>query len=249
MTIEAKRAAAARGWAWLMSGWRLFLKAPLPWAMLTMLYLGVGLALSLLPLVGLLAQLALTPLLMGVMIYAAAALDQYGRLDIGEVFRGIQQQERLERLLLLGGLLTGALLLIGVAIMVFAGGAILSGGRIDESRVFDWAFGLGLLLMAALLLLALALLMALFYAVPLVLLDGAAVGESLWDSLVVSTVNVLPLSLFGLGYSLFALLLLPPTLGLGALALWPVTFGGIYASYREVFPGAGRLADVVQVSR
>ncbi len=232
--------AAARGWAWLTAGWRLFLKAPLPWIVMGVLYLAVGMALSLLPLVGPLVHLLLIPALTGGMIYAAAALDQHDRLEIAQLCQAFQEQERLGPLLSLGALLAGALLLTVMLIAMLTGGAMVGGSRLDETTLFGLAFGLGLLVVLALLLISTALLMALFYAVPLVMLDGREPWESLRDSLVVATVNVLPLSVFGLSYLLFALLV-PLTLGLGILVLLPVTFGGIYASYREVFPGCGNL--------
>jgi uncharacterized membrane protein len=241
MDVEARQVEAGRGWAWLVAGWQLFLQAPAPWIVMAIIYLAIGMVLSLIPFIGTLANTLITPALMGGMVYGAAMLSQEGRLEIVHLFWAFQDQRRLGPMLTLGALLAGALVIMILLVVGVAGGALLSSGHLagmNDNRMISLLFGMGAFALLLILLVMLVITMALFYAVPLVMLAGREPWQSLQDSVVVCFANFLPLSVFGLVYIVLAVLATLP-LGLGFLVLIPVTFGAIYASYRDVFPGLG----------
>jgi uncharacterized membrane protein len=144
-------------------------------------------------------------------------------------------------MLTLGALLVGALVIMLLLVAGVAGGALLSSGHLagmNENRMIGMLFGMGAFALLFILLVMLVITMALFYAIPLVMLAGREPWQSLQDSVVVCSANFLPLSVFGLVYIVLTVLA-ALSLGLGFLVLIPVTFGAVYASYRDVFPGLG----------
>ena len=63
MTLVLKRVEPARGATWLRDAFRLFLRRPLPFTMLFIVFMAAALAVSLLPFVGGLLQMMMPPLL------------------------------------------------------------------------------------------------------------------------------------------------------------------------------------------
>lgn len=237
------RVDAGRGWGWIVEGWRLFAQAPGIWIVILLIYLGISVVLSFIPFVGGLAYMLLSPVLVGGMLYGAAAQARGESLEITHLFRGFQDQERMGPLVLLGLISLAGYVLMALVIFVFImGGGLMMGATIDSATgtvVPPEAMG-GLLagagLVALLILLAISLLiaMALFYGVPLVMLGGQNAWPAAQDSIAACWINILPLLVFGLIYLGLAVVATIP-LGLGLLILGPVTVGAVYASYREVF--------------
>ncbi len=48
--MNAMRVDAERGWRWIVEGWQLFARAPGIWIVLLLIYLGINMVLSLIPL-------------------------------------------------------------------------------------------------------------------------------------------------------------------------------------------------------
>ena len=97
-------------------------------------------------------------------------------------------------------------------------------------------FGVGfMVLMLVELTLWAVMLMAMFYAIPLVMLGRQDAWPAVQDSIAACWINMGPLLVFGLISLVLAFLAIIP-FGLGFLILWPVMLCAMYASYREVFP-------------
>lgn len=239
--MTAIRVDAGRGWGWIVEGWQLFAKAPGIWIVIMLIYLGISVVLSLIPFVGGLAYTLLMPVLVGGMLYGAAALARGETLEIAHLFRGFQDQERMGPLVLLGLISVAGYVLMALVVMVFMGGGLIMGATLDSTGtvVPPEAMG-GLLagagLIALLIVLTIGFLvgMALFYGVPLVMLGGQNAWPAAQDSVAASWINVLPLLVFGLIYLVLAVVAIIP-FGLGLLILGPVTVGAVYASYQDVF--------------
>ncbi|NJN47588.1 MAG: hypothetical protein HC808_15160 [Candidatus Competibacteraceae bacterium] len=233
---------AGQGWSWIKDGWRLFIKAPGMWIVMLLIYLGINIVLSFIPLVGALATTLIAPALVGGMLYGAASLDRGEDLAIPHLFQAFQNQGRLGPMLTLGALLLGCYIVMGlIVVAVIFGGAIGSGvlsGNLSEEQLMGLALGSGLIFALILLVLSFFIAMALFYAIPLVMLGGQSPWAAIQSSFSACLTNFLPLLVFGLIYLGLAFLALIP-LGLGFLVLVPVTFAAIYASYQEVFPEQG----------
>lgn len=236
--MTARRVEAGQGWAWIVEGWRLFLKAPGLWIVMLLIYIVVGVLLSFIPLVGGLVYTLAMPALMGGMIYGAAALSQGHTLEISYLFRAFQDQERLGPMLILGALLVVAHIIVGLTIGGIVAGWMMGGARmpVNEPMTPAMVMNTGTLLgLLILFLIGLVIAMALFYAIPLVMLGKKAPWPSIQESFSACLTNISPFLVFGLVYLVLAFLAAIP-FGLGFFILGPVTFAAVYASYRDVFP-------------
>ncbi len=244
--MNATRVEAGRGWGWIVEGWRLFVKAPGAWLVIMLIYFAIGIVLSFIPFVGTLASALLGPVLAGGMLYGAAALAQGQALEIGHLFQGFKDQERMGPLVVLGLFSLGGGVLIALVMILFMGGGLLMGGVLDSAGAVapPQAMGglfIGMGLFALLIVLAILLLIsaALLYGIPLVMLAGQQAWPAVQDSMTASWINMLPLLVFGLIYVVLAFVALIP-FGLGIFILGPVTVGAVYASYQEIFGAAPR---------
>lgn len=241
--MTAIRVEAGRGWGWIVEGWRLFAQAPGIWIVLLLIYLAASVALSIIPLVGMLAHALLNPVLIGGMFYGAAAQARGEPLEVAYLFRGFQDQERLGPLVMLGAISVVGYLLIGLVILMLLGGSLLTGFALDSSgmdlspqAMEGFLIGAGLLAGLIGLTIGALITMALFYGAPLVMLAGQNAWPAALDSVAACWTNMLPLLVFGLIYLVLIVAAAIP-FGLGFLILFPVTVCAAYASYREVFAG------------
>lgn len=235
--MKVRRVAAGRGWEWLVEGWKLFFKAPGMWILMLLIYFAISLALSFIPFVGSLANTLITPALMGGMVYGAAALARGDALLVSHLFQAFQEQRRLGPMLTLGALLLVGYIIIGLVIANFTAGTMVTereSPAMTEEMVIKALQGVGGGALVMVLLLGVLLTMAMFYAVPLVMLGGIAPWSAVQNSVAGCFANLLPFLVFGFVYLLLVFLAAIP-FGLGFLVLGPVTFGAIYASYVDVF--------------
>lgn len=244
--MVAMRVEAGRGWGWIVEGWRLFVKAPGIWLVIMLIYFAISIVLSFIPFVGTLASVLLGPVLAGGMLYGAATLAQGQSLEVGHLFQGFKDQERMGPLVVLGLIGLAGGVVAGLVLFLFMGGGLLLGGVLDTTgaiippQTMTGLFaGAGLLALLLILLLCILIGMAFFYSVPLVMLAGQQVWPALQDSIAACWINFLPLTIFGLVYLVLGVLATIP-LGLGFFVLGPVTVGAVYASYRDVFERPGR---------
>ncbi len=251
--MTAMRVEAGHGWAWIVAGWQVFAQAPGIWIAILLIYLGISVVLSLIPFVGGLAYMLLSPVLAGGMLYGAAALARGESLEIAHLFRGFQDQERMGPLILLGLISLAGYVLMALVVIVFMGGGLLMGATLDSTGAIvppeamgGLIAGAGLVALLIILVILFLMTMALFYGIPLVMLAGQNAWPAMQDSIAASWINMAPLLVFGLIYLVLAIVAAIP-FGLGFLILGPVTVGAIYTSYQDVFgdaaPGPGvRLA-------
>lgn len=239
--MNAMRVDAGRGWRWIVEGWQLFARAPGIWIVLLLIYLGINMVLSLIPLIGGLAYLLLSPVLTGGILYGADAQARGETLEISHLFRGFQDQGRMGPLVMLGLINLAGYVLMGLVAMGFVVGGIATGVVLDNPGqgitpdMIEGLFGIGfMVLMLVELTLWAVIIMAMFYAVPLVMLGQQDTWPAVQDSVAACWINMMPLLVLGLiGLGLAIIAAVP--FGLGFLILWPVMTCAMYASYREVF--------------
>ena len=239
--MMAIRAEAGRGWGWIVDGWRLFAKSPGVWVVILLIYLAMSVVLSLIPLVGLIGHTLLNPVLVAGMIYGAAAQARGETLEIGHLFQGFRDQERMGPLIILGVFSIAGGVLMLLIIGLFVGGSIATGVVLDSTGTNGPAeamggvlAGVGLIVTLILIAIGVLVAMALFYGIPLVMLGRQNAWPAVQASIVACWINILPFLVFGLIYIVLAFIAAIP-FGLGFLILGPVTVCAIYASYREVF--------------
>jgi uncharacterized membrane protein len=242
----------ADGWAvptghgldWWTSAWRLFTAAPGAWLVITILYLAIMIALSVIPLLGQFAVSLLHPVLAGGLILGCREQDRGGALQVSHLFAGFN--EKLGPLVILAllyfagwlvvGVVAVALVAIAVGGGVFAG--LLTGDPVQAGIAFLSAMGAGALLaLLVCALLVVPLLMAFWFAPALVVLRGDDPLAAMTASFRACLRNIPPFLIYGVLGLVFAVVACIP-LFLGLLVLFPVGMASVYTSWKDVFGGA-----------
>ena len=217
---------------WLADGWKLFLKAPLVWAIQAFVFFVIIAALGVLPLLGWAAAPIALPVLVAGMLSGAQMLDRGGVLRVSHLFDGIRHHAG--NLLLVGSFhLLGALLAALIAAAI-GGSAALTGMIVGSAHGAGVAAGgmmLGVLVFTVLWVL---LMMALWFAPALVMLHDIAPLDAMMLSARACFHNLLAfIVLAALLYVLTWVAMIP--FGLGMLVLIPVIAGALYAAWKETF--------------
>ncbi len=235
--LESPRACAAgRGAAWFGEGWDLFARSPGLWIGIVLVFLALQFATSMVPIVGMLAQNLVFPILSAGLMLGCDAQRRGLPLQLDHLFAGLSRQSR--PLLMLGLIYTGLVLAISLLALIPTIGLITAGiasvGTGDrEALLFAVGvpFLLGLLLLLALLLPAF---MAIWFAPALVMLNGTEPIEAMRLSFIACLRNIVPFLVYSiLGLLLIILASLPLMLGWLVLGPWMVT--STYCAYRDMF--------------
>lgn len=227
--IEVQRLPAGRGAEWLSQGWSLFKQAPGIWIGLVVIWMLLAIASDFVPVAGALALNLVSPALTAGVCIGCRSLEGGQGLRIGHLFAAFQT-DRIGPLIVVGALgLAGVLALLLVAMLLGMGFAT-GGGMHDIDSM-----GPGMLLAGLLVLvLAVPLAMLLWFAPPLVALDGIAPVDSLKLSFSACLRNFAALTVWGLlAFVLLVVAAIP--LLLGWLIAVPLLAAAYYRMYREIF--------------
>lgn len=232
---EPKTAGIERGTQWLADGWRMFRAAPAIWIALTVVLFVIQVLLHLVPFLGGIASALLMPVFLGGLMAGCAAQERDEDLQFDTLFAGFRANTG--NLITLGLLSVAAMAAIALVAFLIGGGAMMGalwGGQM--APVAGATLAVGGMLMAWLLVMALSvpLTMALWFAVPLVMLGNAAPLAALKGSFSACLKNVLPFLVYGVVVFVLGFIAAIP-FGLGLLVLVPVVVGSVYASYRDIF--------------
>lgn len=230
-----QRLPASSALNWLVRGWTYFMRAPLPWLMLAALYILIGLLLSIVPVVGPLLTALLWPALAGGLYQAARMVDEGGTPGPGVLLTALRDPTLRGPILVLGVPPVVAFVLGALGFVLVLGGATGAGLATGSDQVaVGTLLGGSLLLPLLAVLLTVAVVVALLYAIPLVMFDGAGPMAAMEQSVLASVANALPLALLSLLYLVAAAFAAIP-MGLGFLVLIPVITGAVYASYVDIW--------------
>ena len=233
--MQAKSVNAGQGANWFTCGWNLFKQDFGTWFIMFLIFIGLTIVLSFVPFIGSLALAIISPALMAGFMYAAAELDQGNKIEIGYLFQGFRDKERMNKLLILGVVYLLVQVLFVVVMFSLIGGSMMMSaaqtGNVDPAAMMTTGMVFSMLLVA---LVALVVMMGFIYSTPLVMLDNMAPIDSIKASYAACFKNILPLVVFGLIYILLAFVAAIPLL-LGFLILIPVTFTALYCSYKSIF--------------
>lgn len=224
---------AASGWTWIVDAWTLFTRAPLPWILITIVFLVLTAVLNVLGVIGAVASTVLGPVFTGGVMLGCRRLHEGGKLQVGDLFGGFRTG-------------FGPLAAIGAISMLVAAAILLAAGFLTGANLFALmsetdpdvlrAAGVGILLTVLIAMaLMLPLAMALWFAPPLVVLQNRGIGEALAQSFSACLTNVLPFLVYGLILLVLAVVASIPFL-LGWLVLGPVLAASVYTAYRDIFP-------------
>jgi uncharacterized membrane protein len=236
--LDARMVEAGHGLAWWSEAWALFTKAAGLWIVLGLLLFVVLAVIGLVPLLGALASTLLVPVFMGSWMLAARKVEGGGTLEVGDLFAAFRG-DPLKPLLVVGGLLLAALLVMGVVAGALGMGAamgMLLGGANHSMGAVMAAMGAGMMALLVVLLLGVLAAMATWFAPALVVFRGMAPVDALRASFTASLKNTVPFLLYGVIYIVASVVASIP-FGLGWIVLVPVTLLTVYTSYKDVFAG------------
>ena len=225
---------AGRGWEWIAEGFALFKKQPGIWILILIVLVVCSILISLVPIIGALANLLLMQVFIGGVMLGCRALDNGESFDVWCVFAGFKQNTG--DLVVLGLLaLVGWILAFIPAMLIMGGGAFMAmmggGGFMPNIGALGLTFALAILVALAL---ALPVYMALWFAPSLVVFNDLKPVDAMRASFLACLKNIVPFVLYGiilLGLCMVAAI----PLGLGFLVLGPVAIASIYAGYRDIF--------------
>lgn len=224
--IHANPVTASQGWAWVVQGFVLFRARPLLWLAMTTVYLAVAMILGLIPFIGWLILVLLTPpLLLGSLSIAKAVHDQTLAADVlpaapssqnfqswaiyvrdffkaaaSKLFAGFSSDEKLLPVMVMSTLLLGGVIVIRIlAQLLRVGGAALP-SMLSGVGPSVWLTALlGLIVVLGLYAL---LLMAFVYTVPLILFRGSHPLPAIESSFVAASDNWKAFAVFVTVFSL-----------------------------------------------
>ena len=225
---------AGRGWEWIADGFALFKKQPGNWILILIVLIACSVLISLVPLIGALANLLLMQVFMGGVMLGCRALDRGENFDVGCAFAGFKQNT--SDLVVLGLLaLVGWIVAFIPAILIMGGGAFFAmmggGGPAAHIGALGLTFALALLVSLAL---ALPVYMALWFAPSLVVFNNLKPVDAMKASFFACLSNLVPFLVYGVIMLVLCVVAAIP-LGLGFLVLGPVAIASIYAGYRDIF--------------
>jgi len=234
--MQINKLTAQQAVEWYKFGWQLFVKQPVQWLFLFLIFFVIAIVLNLIPLGGLVFML-LSPALFAGIFMAIKTAENQTVPPLGILFSVLLEPHRRNPFLMLGGLnilfnLLIAFILVGMVAGTVGLGALMGGGEAAMAAIM----GAGLWMAMVILPLLLIYLMAMIYAIPLMLFHNLAIKESLLLSLKANLSNIVPMLIAGIVYLILAFLS-GLVLGLGFIILIPVSVMAIYASYKDIFSG------------
>lgn len=226
---------SGRGWDWIVEAFALFRKQPGLWILLTVVLGVIFIVVSLIPVLGSLANALLFPLFGAGLMLGCRDLEQGNSLEISHLFLGFKRNT--SDLVLVGvfNLLGWVVIALAVIAVVGAGVflAMLRGGTPGASLSL-LSILIAMLLVAAL---SVPLYMATWFAPALIILHELAPVAALKASFYACLRNWIPFLIYGLAMLVLGVLAAIPA-GLGFLVLVPVLAASVYTAYRDIFRAA-----------
>lgn len=251
--MQAQQLSAARGWFWIVEGFRLFRRNPSLLGFLVFGYWFMLLLIDMVPFIGPVVASMCVPALSVSVMNGCRAIDQGEGTDLNLLMSGFRRHPRL--LLLLGGLnFTCWMILLGLSAAMDGGAmmqSMLGGRMLDGDALGDTRIQFAVL---ATLLLMVPVLMAFWFAPLLVAWDNLRPGKALFFSFFACWRNGRAFFGYGLGIILVSGLLPGLLLGIAAsisgsvlsvaaaaltlpimLVFVPTLFASFYVGYRDIF--------------
>lgn len=223
---------AGRGWEWIASGFALFKKQPGMWILIVIVWFVCAFLLALVPLLGGLANMLLSPVIAAGLMLGCRALERDEEFDIGYLIAGFKQNT--SNLVMLGVLMLVAMIVIIVAAVLIVGGAGFLAGASGDLAGFA-ALGMTLLLVVLVIIaVSIPVYMAIWFAPALVILHELKPVEALKMSFFACLRNIVPFLLYGVILLVLTVIAAIP-FGLGLLILMPVVIASVYTAYRDIF--------------
>jgi uncharacterized membrane protein len=234
--MEIRQVNAGNGWNWISGGFALFKQSPVIWIALFFIYVLIGMALSIIPVIGPIVFNVLAPVFMAGFMMGCRALEMGEEIEINHLFAGFKQNT--SQLITVGGIYLAALIVIVGVIFMASGAAPLSSPMMAEDLMSGRQgaqAGGGMLLPLLIVLAAMVpLFMAYWFAPALVLFHDMKALDAMKLSFVACLRNIMPFFVYGL-ISMVLMVLAAIPLGLGLLVMIPTMTASLYVSYKDIF--------------
>jgi uncharacterized membrane protein len=225
--------------SWIGGGWTLFTKSPGIWIANMIILFVLSITVSFIPLIGSLASNLLTPVIIAGLLLGCRSLDEGGELRVDHLFAGFKQNTG--QLILVGLLMLVAIfaiIIVAVIVIVAMFGAAMLQSFGDQQALTQFMMESGWTMLALFVLLVLALIvpvmMAYWFAPALVVFHNLDAINAMKQSFSGCLRNIGPFLLYGIVFFfLFIVAVLP--LFLGLLIVFPMVYGSLYASYKDIF--------------
>lgn len=231
-----RRVPTGHAWPWITQAWALFVRNPMVWVLIGVVFALIYVGLHFLPVVGAMAAVVLTPVFLGGVMLGCRALEQGEPLSFDHLFAGFR--ERAGALFGVGALYLGAVMVIALVVGLATGGKLFEvmSGELDPGAIAGAA---GALMLALLIMMALLIpvLMALWFAPCLVIFERRGAVSAMAESFLASLANTVPFFLYGAILFVLSIVASIP-MGLGWLVLGPLTAASVYTAYRDIFSSA-----------
>ena len=236
-SMEIRQVYAKQGLQWILSGFYLFKKAPIPWFIVCFTFMLIALVMSLIPILGKFIFTLVSPVFLAGLMQGCKALEQGKPLEITHLFNAFKENPA--SLIAIGGFyLIGQILIIGLVLLI--GGSqmtdmMLYGKRVDESELMGV---MSSFLTSSLIMLTLSipLMMATWFAPLLVVFHNFPSVVAMKRSFFACLRNIIPFQVYGITLVILTIICLIPY-GVGLVILIPVLFASIYVSYKDIFLG------------
>lgn len=235
--MEIHQVYAKQGLQWILSGFYLFKRSPLPWVMVCFTFIIIALIMSMIPLLGKFIFTLISPVFLAGLMQGCRALEQGEPLEVAHLFGAFKENP--VPLIAIGGFyLVGQILIIGLVMLI--GGSqmtdmMLYGKRVDESELMGV---MSSFLTSSLIMLALSipLMMATWFAPLLIIFHNLPPMVAMKRSFFACLRNFIPFQVYGIALVVLTIICLMPY-GVGLVILIPMVFTSIYVSYKDIFLG------------
>lgn len=265
-TATGENVGTGQGIAWIAQGWHLVQDRKPLWFGMAAVYLVFGFALKLIPFMGDLLLVLVSPMLLAGVVDGLVQQNDHERAEANgtgpslppplqawlvqpaqELIRIFSQENKIFGAVLLGIVTLGLAMLVKITGYLLIGGSMISGLTAGQLSATPVTTVLGMGLVAVLYLL---LAMGLFYSVPLTVLKNRPPFEAIAESFVACRDHAVPLLALTVPFLAVYLLILAAfamnhwfgyllTFSAGLVAL-PVFVASVYGSYQSLFPSAPR---------
>ena len=237
--VISRGVSASYGWWWIAKGFGLFRKSPIMWLAMFGCYFLLGMASSIIPIIGPITLNLLAPVFIAGFMFGCRALEQGQPLEIKYLFAGFKSHTA--QLITVGGLyFSGILLIVGIMFVSLDPSvmhALMANEKLTDAQAQALVGSNFKLSVLWALLLAAPLMMAYWFAPILVAFHGLTAFQALKQSFLASLKNITPSLVYGIvAFILLVVAMIP--FGLGLLVMIPTMMATLYTSYRDIFTEA-----------
>ncbi|MFK5985640.1 MAG: BPSS1780 family membrane protein [Pseudomonadota bacterium] len=220
---------------WYKKGWLIFKNNPIQWILILVVFFISSILFNLVPVAGSFVYMLISPALIAGIFLATKKSANGEEIEVMDLFSVLADASIRNNFFILGAL-TAVFNFLIIALMLgpMMGAAGMSHIMGSDGMMPAAVAGAGLGSLFLILPLIILYVMAMVYAIPLILFSQQKVKPALILSIKASVSNILPMFVASVIYFLLAIIAMIP-MGLGFLVLFPMTFGAIYASYKDIF--------------